>query len=56
MSTDYLVFLGLYLVCLVMRAGYEFLKRTGRVNPRNIIVFAAILLAMCLLWTSSLTI
>jgi protein-S-isoprenylcysteine O-methyltransferase Ste14 len=51
-NTDYLVFLNLYLIGLMLRTGYELLKKAGRVNPKNIVVFAVVLVAMCLMWAS----
>ena len=52
MNTDYLVLLGLYLVGLMIRASYEHLKKTGRVNTKSIVVFVVVLVAMCLMWVS----
>ena len=52
MNTYYLVFLGLYLGSLIIRTGYELLKKTGRVNPKSMIIFAVVFAAMCLLWVS----
>jgi len=52
MNTDYLVFLGLYLGSLVIRTSYELLKKAGRVNPKNMIIFAVVFAVMCLLWAS----
>jgi hypothetical protein len=52
MNTDYLVFLGLYLGSLIIRTGYELLKKAGRVNPKSMIIFAVVFAAMCLLWAS----
>ena len=42
MTTDYLVSLGLYLGSLMIRTGYELLKKAGRVNPKGMMVFAVI--------------
>jgi protein-S-isoprenylcysteine O-methyltransferase Ste14 len=50
MKVEYLVSLGLYLFGLGIRFIYEHLKKTGRVNTKNILVFGMVLLAMCLLW------
>jgi hypothetical protein len=52
MNTDYLVFLGLYLGCLIIRTGYELLKKAGSVNLKSMIIFAVVFAAMCLLWAS----
>ncbi len=52
MKTAYLVFLVIYLGGLAVRAFYELLKKAGKINPRNIIIFAGILTVMLLLWTS----
>jgi len=52
MRTTYLVFLGLCLVGLATRTGYELLKKAGRVNPRNKVVFAVVFVSMCLMLTS----
>ena len=52
MNTDYLVFLSLYLSSLIIRTGYELLKKAGRVNPKSMIVFAVIFAVMCLMWVS----
>ena len=41
MNTDYLIFLCLYLSSLIVRTGYELLKKVGRVNPKSRIVFAS---------------
>jgi protein-S-isoprenylcysteine O-methyltransferase Ste14 len=46
------VFLGLYLCSLIIRTGYELLKKAGRVNPKSTIVFAVIFAVMCLMWAS----
>jgi len=52
MSTIYLVFLGLCLVGLAIRTGYELLKRAGRVNPKDKLVFSAVFAGMILMLTS----
>ena len=52
MKTGYLVFLGLYFFGLLIRAGYEQLKKTGRVNPKSKIIFTIVFIAMCLIWVS----
>ena len=52
MNTGYLVFLNLYLGCLIVRTCYQLLKKKGKVNPKNTIVFAVIFAVMCLMWIS----
>jgi len=52
MNTTYSVFLGLYLGSLIIRTGYELLKRAGKVNQKNMIVFVMIFAVMCLMWAS----
>jgi len=52
MNPIYFVFLGLFVVCLIIRIGYEVLKKAGRVNPRSKSLFAFIFTAMCVLWIS----
>ena len=52
MNTDYPIFIGLYLFTLVIRTSYELLKKTGRVNPKNTVVFAVILVVMCVMWAT----
>jgi protein-S-isoprenylcysteine O-methyltransferase Ste14 len=52
MITQYTVFVCLFLASLVVRTGYELLKRGGLVNPENKILFAVILIDMVILWSS----
>jgi protein-S-isoprenylcysteine O-methyltransferase Ste14 len=52
MKPGYLIALGLYLACLIIRTGYEMLKKAGKVNPRSAILFSFILLDMIILWIS----
>jgi len=52
MNTEYFVFLGLFLGSLLARTSYELLKKAGKINPKNKLVFAVIFAIMCLLWTS----
>jgi protein-S-isoprenylcysteine O-methyltransferase Ste14 len=52
MNTDYQIFFGLYLFSLVIRTSYELLKKAGRVNPKNTVVFAVILVVMCVMWAT----
>jgi protein-S-isoprenylcysteine O-methyltransferase Ste14 len=37
MNTDYLLFLSFYLSSLIVRTGYELLKKMKKVNPKSII-------------------
>jgi len=52
MNPTYLVFLVLCLVALATRTGYELLKKAGRVDTKNKLVFAAVFVAMGLMLTS----
>ncbi len=52
MKTAYFVFLVIFLGGLAVRACYELLKKAGKINPKNVIIFGAILTVMLLLWTS----
>jgi protein-S-isoprenylcysteine O-methyltransferase Ste14 len=52
MKTEFLVFLGLFLGGIAIRMVYEALKKTGRIDPRNKIIFTIVFLAMCLMWAS----
>ncbi len=52
MHTDYIISVSLFLIGLIIRTTYELLKKAGMVNPRSRILFSAIFLSMCLLWTS----
>lgn len=52
MKTEFLVFLGLYVICLTTRTTYEFFKKAGRVNLKSKILFWTIFTTMCLLWVS----
>jgi protein-S-isoprenylcysteine O-methyltransferase Ste14 len=52
MITNYLVFLGLYLGSLIIRTGYELLKKAGRVDTKNMIILSVVFAARCLLWVS----
>ena len=52
MNSDYAFFLVLYLAGLIIRAGYELLKKAGRVNPEGRILFGVVLVAMLTLWVS----
>jgi protein-S-isoprenylcysteine O-methyltransferase Ste14 len=50
MSDEYLVFMILHLAGLTARNIYEALKKSGRVDSRNKLVFVAVFGAMCLMW------
>ena len=50
MKTGYFVALGLYLVGLIIRTGYEILKKAGKENSKSMILFIIVVLAMCLFW------
>lgn len=52
MNSEYLLFLSLYLLGLIIRTGYELFKKAGRVQPGNKVAFALVFAAMCLLWAS----
>ena len=52
MNATYLIFLGLYLTSLMIRSGYELLKKSGQANPKNKKLFAFVFMTMCLMWTS----
>ena len=52
MNSEYLLFLSLYLLGLIIRTGYELLKKAGRVQPGNKVAFTLVFAAMCLLWAS----
>jgi protein-S-isoprenylcysteine O-methyltransferase Ste14 len=52
MNNTYYIFLGVYLVTLVVRTVYELLKKAGRVDPENKILFAIIFSDMCVMWVS----
>ncbi len=52
MNTMYLVFLGLYLIGLIIRTSYELLKKAGKADTKNALLFAVVFAAMCLMWAS----
>lgn len=52
MNADYILLLGLYLGSVIVRTGYERLKKTGRVNPKSGRGFVVILMDMCLMWSA----
>jgi protein-S-isoprenylcysteine O-methyltransferase Ste14 len=45
----YLLVVGLCLLGLAIRAGYELLKKGGRVDTKNRAIFAVVFVAMCLM-------
>lgn len=50
MDTTFLLWLGLFLLCLIIRTTYEVFKKAGRVNTKAL--FPLIFSAMCLFWIS----
>jgi protein-S-isoprenylcysteine O-methyltransferase Ste14 len=46
MTTEYMVLLGLCLVGLAIRTGYELQKRLGRIDTRSKPIFAVVLIGM----------
>ena len=52
MNSTYALFLGLFIVSLAVRTGYEVLKKSGKVNPESKPLFAGVFAAMCVLWIS----
>lgn len=52
MNINFLVFLVLFVVCLISRTSYELLKKAGRVDRGSKPVFAMIFGVMILLWMS----
>jgi protein-S-isoprenylcysteine O-methyltransferase Ste14 len=52
MKPDYVVALIIFLTAFLIRTGYEILKKTGRINPKNTILFIFIFITMCLLLIS----
>ena len=50
LKSDYLLLLLLYLAGLCIRHAYEQLKKSGKVDSKNKIVFAGVFAAMCMLW------
>ena len=52
MRIEFLLPAILFLLCLGIRAAYEFLKEARRINPESKPIFVVILVAMCLLWMS----
>jgi protein-S-isoprenylcysteine O-methyltransferase Ste14 len=52
MPTDFLVPAGLFLLCLLIRTGYELLKESHKIDMENKALFVLIFLSMCTLWGS----
>jgi protein-S-isoprenylcysteine O-methyltransferase Ste14 len=52
MKPGFLIPFIIFLACLAIRTGYEMLKKTGKVDSKNKLLFGFVFLAMCLLWIS----
>jgi protein-S-isoprenylcysteine O-methyltransferase Ste14 len=52
MDSRFFVFAGIFLFCLLLRSGYEWLKDSGKIDMENKPVFYVIFAAMCILWVS----
>lgn len=52
MNSEFLLFLSLYLLGLIIRAGYELLKKAGRIKKGNLVVTGIVFVAMFMLWAS----
>jgi protein-S-isoprenylcysteine O-methyltransferase Ste14 len=52
MNTSYFVGLGMCLLGLAIRTGYELLKKAGKANTESPLVFAVVFVAMCLMLVS----
>jgi protein-S-isoprenylcysteine O-methyltransferase Ste14 len=52
MLTVYLILVGVCIVTLAVRTGYELFKTAGKVNPHNKLVFAVVFVAMILMLLS----
>ena len=52
MKFEFLLFLSFFIVGLAVRAGYELLKKAGRIKKGNFRVIAIVFVAMFLLWAS----
>jgi protein-S-isoprenylcysteine O-methyltransferase Ste14 len=50
MNKEYLLFIVLFLVGLTIRNVYEWLKKSGKVESKNKMVFALVFAAMWLMW------
>jgi protein-S-isoprenylcysteine O-methyltransferase Ste14 len=51
-DTAFLFPLALFLLCMIIRSGYELLKEAKKINPESKPVFAFIFASMCVLWVS----
>jgi protein-S-isoprenylcysteine O-methyltransferase Ste14 len=52
MLTVYLILVGLCMVALAIRTGYELFKKAGKVDPHNKFVFAVVFVAMIVMLLS----
>ena len=52
MVSSYLILVVVFLLCLLLRTGYELLKEAGKIDPENKLIFSLIFSAMCVLWVS----
>ena len=52
MSTSYFAFAGLFLTALVIRDVYESLKKAGRIDTKNRLLFAVVFTSMCVMLIS----
>lgn len=52
MDSAYLASVTLYLTGLLVRDGYELLKKNGRIDPRDTHVFVAVFTSMCVMWVA----
>ena len=52
MKIEYLLFLNLYFIGLIIRSIYERLKKSDRIDPKSKVVFLTVFIAMCLMWAS----
>jgi protein-S-isoprenylcysteine O-methyltransferase Ste14 len=52
MLTVYLILVGVCLVALAIRTGYELFKKAGKVDPHNKVIFAVVFVAMIVMLLS----
>jgi protein-S-isoprenylcysteine O-methyltransferase Ste14 len=52
MNSEFLLFVSLFVIGLTIRAGYELLKKAGRIKQGNLVVNGIVFVAMFLLWIS----
>ena len=52
MLTTYPIVAGLCLIGLMIRTGYELLKKAGRLSTKNKVIFALVFVAMCVMLAS----